>query len=511
MAKVLCIEVGLSVIKMVEMDYQVKKPKIYKCVEVTTPSDAIKDGYLNPEKIEVLKNRIKEALANKKIRTKRVIFSVFSGKIISREIMIPAVKQHQISAVVTANAYDYFPIELEQYKISHLYVNTIKDGENIGRHKVIVMAVEKTLLEGYDLLATELGLRLVDIDYTGNSVYQIMKQNAGAGAIMVVKMEEEHAIITILQQGTLILQRNVKYALGRLEGEKIRPEEALESLQNTMMRVMEFHASHEGNGKIEQIYIMGEQSRDEKIADDMAFKMEIPCRIVDTIRGVTIPKKVDVTQWNLFAGVIGAGIASVGLANEKEKKRHETNYVSACILMIIFFGVLIGSMFVMSLIPYYTALQEQKLLQKKEETYAPAQVVYEQYIATQKLYTHLEYGHLLTRNSNDSILSFLEELEKKLPTSVELTEFSSDDEMCVMTMRVDDKETAAGVIKTLREFSSLKTVSVESIAEESAENGDVVSLESTDTKVKFTISCYYNVAEPVSPEVAEAQASTVQE
>ena len=69
MAKVLCIEVGLSVIKMVEMDYQVKKPKIYKCVEVTTPSDAIKDGYLNPEKIEVLKNRIKEALANKKIRT----------------------------------------------------------------------------------------------------------------------------------------------------------------------------------------------------------------------------------------------------------------------------------------------------------------------------------------------------------------------------------------------------------------------------------------------------------
>lgn len=37
MAKVLSIEVGFSTIKIVEMDHQKKKPKVYRCVETKTP------------------------------------------------------------------------------------------------------------------------------------------------------------------------------------------------------------------------------------------------------------------------------------------------------------------------------------------------------------------------------------------------------------------------------------------------------------------------------------------
>ena len=200
MAKVLCVEIGVSVTKIAEMDYMVKRPKVYQCIEVKTPEGAIKDGYLNLGKTEALKEAIKNVLTEKKIRTKRVLFTVFSGKIISREIVLPGVKTHQIGAVIEANISEYFPIELDDYKVSHFHITTIREGENAGKHKVLVIAIEKELLDAYDKLATELGLRIVDIDYAGNSIVQAAKHSAGAGAIMVVKMEEENAIITILQQ-----------------------------------------------------------------------------------------------------------------------------------------------------------------------------------------------------------------------------------------------------------------------------------------------------------------------
>ena len=65
---------------------------------------------LNPDKMEALKDQIRDALRDNKIRTKRVIFTVFSTKIISREIMISAVKEHQIGAFIESNLSEYFPI-----------------------------------------------------------------------------------------------------------------------------------------------------------------------------------------------------------------------------------------------------------------------------------------------------------------------------------------------------------------------------------------------------------------
>lgn len=511
MAKVLCMEIGVSVIKIAEMDYQVKKPKVYQCIEVRTPEDAVKDGYLNPLKLEALKETIRNALQEKKIRTKRVLFTVFSGKIISREIMLPSVKPHQISAIIQANITEYFPIELDEYKISHLLIDTLKEGENAGKHKVLVIAVENSLLAGYDKLATELGLRIVDIDYAGNSVVQASRHSAGAGAIMVVKMEEENSIITILQNGKFVLQRNINHASTRGTETEDDFEETLEALVGTMMRVADFYVSHDENNKIEHIYIMGEGSRKQKTIDTIAEQIQLPCSVFEHVRGVTIQKKAEEAPIHLFAAVIGSGISSVGFANEKEKERHETNYVSACLLMIVFFVVLTLAILSLALIPYNAALMEEKALKQKAEEYAPAKVIHDQYESMQQLYMHVEYGHLLTEHSNDTILDFLDELEKQLPKDVEMTEFSSDDSTCVMTMRVDDKETAAGVINKLRDFASLRSVTVESITEETPQSGNDVDINTTDTRIYFTITCEYNIAEPVAPDVATAAQEAAQE
>ncbi len=510
MAKLLCVEIGCSTTRIVEMDYQAKKPKVYKCVELKTPEGAVSDGYLNPDKAENLKEAVKTVLKENKIRTKRVLFTIFSGKIITREIILPGVKVHQINAIIESNVTEYFPIELSDYKITHLHISTFREGENVGKHKVLVIAAEKVLLEGYEKLAADIGLNIVDIDYAGNSAFQAIKQSAGAEAVMAIKVEDENALVTIIKQGTMVMQRTVNYNIGRQPGTPIDPEDATRVLVGTVMRVIDFYVSNNEEARIEQIYIMGAGSKDKAILDMLSEQTMLPCRVLDNVRGVVISKQAEEAAVNLYACAIGAGIQSVGFDAEKEKERHETNYVSASILIIIFFVVMVGAILSFSLIPYNTALMEQKDLEKKQQQYEPARLVYEQYMGMKQLLSKVRYGHALTERSNDGILDFLSELEEKMPADVEFTEFVSDDEQCVITMRVADKETAAGVIEIFRGFESLLSVSVDSITEEKTGEGRDISDEDGSATIYFTINCVYKVTEYEDPALTTSEGSAAE-
>lgn len=515
MAKVLSIEIGFSTIKIVEMDHQKKKPKVYRCVETKTPDGAIRDGYLNPDKTEALKEQIRDALREHKIRTKRVLFTVFSTKIISREITISAVKEHQVGAFIESNITEYFPIELTDYKIAHFIIQTYHDGENAGKHKVLVMAAEKALLEGYEKLAQELGLFIADIDYIGNSVIQATRMNAGSEAIMTVKVEEENALVTILRQSTMMMQRTVNYQVGHMDDDVLPDkDERNEILTGTVTRLIDFYSANNEDSRISQIYIIGDGSRDWSITELMTQQTGVPSRFLENVRATTITRRADNNMMNVYAAAIGAGVRSVGFDAEKEKERHETNYVSACVLVIILFIVLIGAVLSMALVPYNTALTEQSSLQRQKEQLEPARLVHDQYLGLKDFIEQVRYGNRLTEHFNDGIIAFFEELEMNLPSDVEMTDFSSDDEQCVMTIRVGDKETAAGIIKMLREFESLESVTVESLIEEVTEDSlegiMVETLQGNEVKtVNFTVTCTYRT-EVLTPPVPAMQPPAAQ-
>lgn len=508
MARVLSIEVGHSTTKIVEMDYQSKKPKVYKCIEMDTPAGAVDDGYLRASAREELADAIRDTLKANKVHTKRVLFTVFSTKIITREVVLPAIKVHQIQAVIESNLSEYFPIDLDDYKISHMLINTIRDGNNAGKHKVLVIAAEKVLLQGYEKLADEMGLNIMDIDYIGNSIIQSVRGSVGAGAVMAVKIEDESAIITIMKQGTMVMQRTVNYNLGRQDDSPVSAVEAIRTLVGTVIRVTDFYASNNDGDTIEQIYISGEGSKEDVILEFMIEQTQLNCRLLDTVRGVTVTKKAVDAPMNVFAAAIGSGISSVGFDAEKARERHETNYVSASVLIILFFVVMIAAILSFALVPYNMALMEQKTLQQRQQQLAPAQAVYDQYNGMNSLIEQVRYGNALTMNSNDGILDFLAELEQKLPQDVEVTEFTSNDEQCIITMRVSDKETAAGVIKMLREFTTISSLSVESILEES-ENEAALG-DNSETSVVFTVNANYVIQTPAPPQVVESMTETAE-
>lgn len=544
MAKVVSIEVGYSFIKICEMDYKAKTPRVYRFAMVPTPLNVIEDGYLKES--AGLRTAIKEALFRNKIKTKKVIFTVASSKIINREVMLPPVKPNMMETMIKANLKDYFPIDLGDHEVSHVVLETIREGDNAGKTRVLLVAAEKVLVASYEALAQSCGLTLIDLDFVGNSIYQAVKKEASKTPSMILKIEENQTIITVVKDNNMMLQRSVNYGIEEaihevavnsafdvmddqdawelikrrccikvaldLDTRIVEPDleqdddmevtqarinvtRTLAPLINSVSRVVDFYNSRNPE-HIEQAYIMGMGGDMSGLSKLLTNELGIKTNVFRKLEGIVWhPGMGDGDLFN-YVACIGASMAPVNFlsSDKQQKQKQEANSGSLTVLLGIFFVVASAALTANGYIAYQEAKEEQKRLQGLESTYIPAEQIYQKYTAMQSLYESALIGHLMTNRPNDNILNFINELEEKLPADVSVMEFSSNDTTATLRVQAADKDTAAGIIQNLRNFSSLQYVAVDSIQEvqEEADEEDTDRDEAELRRyVEFTVSCTY--------------------
>lgn len=528
------------------MDYKAKTPRVYRFAMVPTPLNVIEDGYLKES--AGLRTAIKEALYRNKIKTKRAIFTVASSKIINREVTLPPVKPNMMESMIKANLKDYFPIDLSDHEISHVVLETFKDGENAGRTRVLLVAAEKALVASYEALAQSCGLTLVDLDYVGNSIYQAVKKEANKTPSMILKIEENQTIITVVRNNNMMLQRSVNYGIDEAihevaanpafdviedndawqlikrrccikvtldsDTKAVEPDteqdddmeiaqarmnvaRTLAPLINSISRVVDFYNSRNSE-HIEQAYIMGMGGDMSGLSKLLTNELGIKTNVFRKLEGIVWhPSMGDGDLFN-YVACIGATMAPVSfISGEKQQKqKQESNSKSLAVLLGVFFVVASAALAANGYITYQSEVEEQKRLQGLESTYLPAEQIYLRYNAMTTLYQDVLMGHLMTNRPNDNILNFLGELEEKLPADVSVLEFSSDDDQAVLRMQVADKDTAVGVIQNLRGFASLQYVSMSSMQEveeeiEGEEERDDQEEAEVRRYVEFGVICTY--------------------
>lgn len=209
--KVISIEIGYSLTRICETDYKSKTHKVYKSFTVPTPDGVLNDGALmiSQEYVDMLK----KALTENKVKTRQVMFTITSAKIASREVVIPFVKENRIGDVVNANASDYFPVDLSQYQLAYSILGVIGETKGTQQYKLLVMAAPTALLSGYYDLAKALKLELAAIDYAGNSIYQVVREECAQGNNLIVKIDERSTLVMVVQNGVLSFTRNVSYGV----------------------------------------------------------------------------------------------------------------------------------------------------------------------------------------------------------------------------------------------------------------------------------------------------------
>lgn len=523
MAKVLSIEVGETFSKIVEMDYKVKSPKIYKYLTFETPENTVDDGVITDP--ESLGETIKSFLQSNGLKTKQAVFSVTSNKIATREVIIPAVKLSQVDNVVLANATEYFPIDLSEYEIGHLILENIVGEDGVPKLKTLVMACSKELIRGYDSLCQKIGLHLTALDYCGNSIFQMMKHEVKEETEMVLRVEEHATIATIISGETLKMQRNIAYGIDgcietmiatnafpqetykecleelgkntciRLaisentvmlerEDEKQVNEktakaikdmtEALAPLINNISRLIDLYNSKNFENPIKKVSLVGLGSEVCGLSKLFTNELGIKCVMTDTLKSIVWDSANGKGNSGEYVTAIGAAISPIGFVNEEKKKNDfkEVNYTSTSILVAVLALVSAVALFALSYYPYKDEKEINDSLKTQEQAYLPAEETYNAYNAVKDFYTPIREGYLMTQSPNDNLLQFLDDLEKNLPESAVVTQIDSNNEQASITMRVSGMEQAAKVIQTIRGFDSVADVAIGAFSQEESEEAE---------------------------------------
>ncbi len=560
-ARVLSVEIGSTITRISEMDYRVKNPKLYKYFCIPTPPGVMEDGFLH-ENAEFI-GAFKRALSENKIKTKQVVFSITSSKIVTREVQVPPIKTNQIGGYIKANANDYFPIDLSAYELAHIFLGVDKDDAGKEKFRVLVMAAGKDLLAGYTKFANACGLRVASIDYCGNSIYQIMKSECGNTAKLVIKVEDGSTIASVIANNSMMLQRSLaygyekavntvmdlsdSYSISKQEAfkqmtqrpwvkgalsEKTRQidreevvnesEEQAEArkkvtagftqLVSNLSRVVELYHSKGPEYPINEIVLVGLGADIIGLSKLFANELGIPCKVVKNFSCISTYQMLDSEPMGKYIGVLGAVIEPVGMMGEVAKKSggsgKQINYKLLTILVIVIALIANGVMIAMALVPNKKAKDEQTRLKNLEAQYAEAEVIQNQYNAMVTFYNEMNAKHALTLHNNDNLVAFLEEMEAKLPSDVVLESLTSDEEKIVMSMEVLNLDQAAKVLQILRDFESVSDVMV-GAADQSKD--DEAGEEQEDTngedvvRMKFSVECYYYpiVIEETTTVVAE--------
>lgn len=528
--RVLSIEIGNSFTKICEIDYKVKKPKVYKVLTVETPEGVVVDGMLQPT--QEYADHLVNALGTNGIRTKRVIFTISSTRVASREVQIPNVKANKIEALVKTNANDYFPVDLTQYEIGHYLAGGLTEE---GKLRVMALAVPKALLDSYYQLAQMCGWEVECFDYSSNSLYQILRDEKSEKVTMMIKIDENSTIVTVLSAGKVLLQRTVAYGvqdaietmiasgayavndpmsaverfqkktcLNRVlhQGDKLWEENAgrwededagnvevtaarqkitssLEPLIVGVSRVIDFYDSRNSNTPIERTYVTGLGGSFSGMSKLFTNCLE---RKVHTLSDmddkIGMSKAIRSTRPAAYISCLGAVLAPVGLIDKSQQKGKGmtvvsgTNYTFVSVAVLVLGVILSIAMAVTSLTRYFGTMAENVTLQARVEELQPAQTVYNEYLSTAAQYDKYKYLYEYTENPNENLVEFINELEQILPSSFWTNSFSSDMEGISMSVTVEGKAAAARTILNIRNMESIEDVQISNITDTQNELGE---------------------------------------
>lgn len=528
--RVLSIEIGNSFTKICEIDYKVKKPKVYKVLTVETPEGVVVDGMLQPT--QEYADHLVNALGTNGIRTRKVIFTISSTRVASREVQIPNVKANKIEALVKTNANDYFPVDLTQYEIGHYLAGGLTEE---GKLRVMALAVPKALLNSYYQLAQMCGWEVECFDYSSNSLYQILRDEKTETVTMMIKIDENSTIVTVLSAGKVLLQRTVAYgvqdaietmiasgayavndpmsAVERFQkktclnrvlhpGDKLWEENAgrwededagnvevtaarqkitssLEPLIVGVSRVIDFYDSRNGDNPIQKTFVTGLGGSFSGMSKLFTNCLERKVHTLSDMEDkIGMSKAIRSTRPAAYISCLGAVLAPVGLIDKSQQKAKGmtvvsgTNYTFVSVAVLVLGVILSIAMAVTSLTRYFGTVAENVALQARVEELQPAQAVYNDYLATAAQYDKYQYLYEYTENPNENLVEFINELEQILPSSFWTNSFSSDMEGISMSVTVEGKAAAARTILNIRNMKSIQDVQISNITDTQNELGE---------------------------------------
>lgn len=521
--KILSIEIGVDVTHVLEMDYRVKNPKVYRSFSFQTPVGVI--GEAGVRKSEEFRTALHKLLDANKIKTRKTLFVVNSGKIASREVLIPMIKENRIKDFLNTNSADFFPVDLSRYQLVYRNEGVVQQ-DTVKKRKLYVFAVPGDLVQSYEELADFCSLELTALDYVGNSIFQMMHKAVGNNICCSVKLDNNATMITIINQGMVVLQRTVFYGFEEVEkvvvdsglfpkeqypaamdilqqtdcldANQAAPEDAVNAMRaeavealrpmiGNIRRVLDYYQSRNNGAEVKECFLIGNGAYIKGLDRLMSMELNLPVHLQekDVLNGFrTSGDRLDA----MYEACYGAAIQPLdfvfGSAQTakiiEEKKKRELLAAKLIGLLCVACAVILLAL---SGVQRIALSHELNTLNKQKDELKYIQDIYNAYVDTKSQYDDVTKMNGKTETVSDALADAIEEMEEKFPSGVKVTSLTSNGEGISMDIEVSTKEEAAKILQNLATFDAFRSVTTNGITESTDENGKIT--------VTFSVMCTY--------------------
>lgn len=517
--KVLSIQTGIWWTKVALIEYGVKHPRVFDVFTFRTPENAVEDGYIRER--ESLGNQLRAELSKRKITERKVIFSINSAKVVSREVMVPKVNNRQLRTLAMEQARENFPMDIASYSISYAKMGML-DGDPKAQMKLLLLAVPDNLLTNYVAFAEMCGLEIETFEYMGNCAMQFIAKNFIEDAV-IVQLEERSTIVSVVKSNKLVFQRVAPHGydstiaaaidhpvLGLKEDQqafeflcnnnvtrdKVKPEmfadsvivdleertiaiqQAYEAIKESMdyhvrivVSALEFYQNQYKTPLRGTLHLIGDGMRIQGMAKYFDSKINIEVEKGDYLSLVKMDKKTAGTGLQSgealgLLSILGAVLEPMNITPkelaDRSSKRNATKATSA----LLAFAVLASACLVgYAVIKKSQAEKTQKELRAEIARLEVVKEVYDENVKYRNLASEYMTFDGMTETHAEMLYQLVLDLEKKFPKMAVAVNFTGADSNVSINIESDIKLTAAQLIMNVKELNYVEDINIPSMKE----------------------------------------------
>lgn len=523
-SKVLSVTVGNDYTKISELMFSSHKiVNVYFSTTIPTPKDCVDDGQIRD--VKALADAIKGVIYDAGILTKDVIFTIQSNKVISKEVVAPFMKEARIMDYINTNATEYFPVNIDEYVFTYNILENILDGSE-KKYRMMVMAAPVGMVEKYYDVATQLELKILSVDYVGNSTLQLIKLQIDEAPTLVIQMGDESTIISILENNVLQLMRSVPYgratvanaivekndityeeAMEKIANERVLKEsfavgdyvtDSLKYLANNISRVMDYYTTKHTSNTIEKAVLIVEgkpiRALETLLSDEIGMKIN---KIEELNQVIAEPSlNLPLAELTSYLSNIGCVLKPVNFISRSATVKTKKSSDSKIFIYSILASVVVSAVLVaIPLVKNISKKSENKQILSDIDKVKPIQQVVDTYYNAKDKYTDIATFDAMAKSNNDDLGKFIEFLSDKMPSDIEIASLSVMNGNVTMSCSGNSKQTLAQFISTLKKQSNISGVTCSSVSESQNEDGAITA--------SYTIVCSFTKFPVETEEEAE--------
>jgi type IV pilus assembly protein PilM len=237
------LDIGSGFIKVAVVDHSGAEPELTHVSHTPLIADAIVEGEVMDPQIVV--ETVRSLMESAAVKPRRLVSSVGGRDVMVKKIQMDRMKESDAREVIRWEAEQYVPFDMANVQLDFQILDPLDDGLQMS---VLLVAAKREVVDQRVGLLRDAGLlpQVVDVDsFALHNAFEYNYPEAMEGVAALVNVGHEIATVNVLQEGALVLTRDVPFGSRRLREDMRRMhgltvEEADAVLQGRSPRAGEF-------------------------------------------------------------------------------------------------------------------------------------------------------------------------------------------------------------------------------------------------------------------------------